>query len=103
MDKWHYYLNGKHDITVRSDHQPLDTIFKKPLNRTPPPRRFQRMMLKMQNYQFTVCYKKEKELFVADTLSRAATSVHTDTTPTATQECKVFHAELAQMDPGQIQ
>ena len=36
MDKWHYYLNGKHDITVRSDHQPLDTIFKKPLNRAPP-------------------------------------------------------------------
>ena len=67
---------------------------------SPPPRRFQRMMLKMQNYQLTVRYKKEEELFVADTLSRAATSVHNDTTPTVKQEWEVFNAELAQMDLG---
>ena len=58
MDKWHYYLYGKHDITVRSDHQPLETIFKKPLSRGP--RRLQRMMLKLPKYQFTVRYKKGK-------------------------------------------
>ena len=58
------------------------------------------MMLKMQNYQLTVRYKKEEELFVADTLSRAATSVHNDTTPTVKQEWEVFNAELAQMDLG---
>ena len=45
MDKWHYYLHGKHDITVHWDHQPQETIFKKPLSRAP--RRLQRMMLKL--------------------------------------------------------
>ena len=37
MDKWHYYLCGKHEITVHSDHQPLETIVKKPLSRASPP------------------------------------------------------------------
>ena len=60
MDKWHQYLYGKHDITVHTDHQPLETIFKKPLSKAT--RRLQRMMLKLQKYQFTVRYKKEKEL-----------------------------------------
>ena len=27
MDKWHQYLYGKQDITVHTDHQPLETIF----------------------------------------------------------------------------
>ena len=72
MEKWHHYLYGKQDITVHSDHQPLETIFKKPLSRAPS--RLQRMMMRLQNYHFTVQYKKGKELFVADTLSRAALS-----------------------------
>ena len=92
MEKWHHYLYGKQDITVHSDHQPLETIFKKPLSRAP--RRLQRMMLRLQNYHFTVQYKKGKELFVADTLSRAALSdVHG-----MTQEYDVFRVDLAQMD-----
>ena len=66
MEKWHHYLYGKHDIMVHSDHQPLETIFKKPLSSAP--RRLQRMMLRLQNYHFTVQYKKGKDLLVADTL-----------------------------------
>ena len=50
MNKWHQYLYGKHDITVHTDHQPLETIFKKPLSKAP--RRLLRMMLKLQRYQF---------------------------------------------------
>lgn len=68
MDKWHQYLYGKHDITVHTDHQPLETILKKPLCKAP--RRLQRMMLMLQRYQFSVRYKKGKEFYVADTLSR---------------------------------
>ena len=64
------------------------------------PHRLRRMMLKLQKYQFTVRYKKGKELFIADTLSRSATSVHDDLTPTVMQECEVFRVELAQMDLG---
>ena len=100
MDKWHQYLYGKHDITVHTDHQPLETIFKKPLTKAP--RRLQRMMLKLQRYQFTVRYKKGKELYVADTLSRAAVTGHPSST--AKQECEVFRLEIAEMDlePNQV-
>ena len=102
MDKWHQYLYGKHDITVHTDHQPLETIFKKPLSKAP--RRLQRMMLKLQKYQFTVRYKKGKELYVADTLSRAAarpsraTVTDPDHTFAGKQECEVFRLELEEMD-----
>ena len=92
MEKWHHYLYGKQDITVHSDHQPLETILKKPLSRAP--RRLQRMMLRLQNYHFTVQYKKGKELFVADTLSRAALSDESG----MTQEYDVFRVDLTQMD-----
>ena len=29
MNKWHQYLYGKQHITVHTDHQPLESIFKK--------------------------------------------------------------------------
>ena len=96
MDKWHYHLYGKYDVTVHSDHQPLETISKKPLIKAP--RRLQRMMLKLQKYQFTVRYKKGRELFVADTLSRAAVGQGVQSPLTIMQECEVFRLELAQID-----
>ena len=94
LQSWHQYLYGKHDITVHTDHQPLETIFKKPLSKAP--RRLQRMMLKLQSYQFTVRYKKGKELYAADTFSRA--SVTGQPSSTAKQECEVFRLEIAEMD-----
>ena len=96
VDKWHQYLYGKRDITVHTDHQPLETIFKKPLSNAP--RRLQRMMLKLQINQFTVRYKKGKELYVADTLSRAAVADHHQSLSSIKQEYEVFRLELAEMD-----
>ena len=66
FDQWLY---GKSNITVHTDHKPLEVIFKKPLNKAPA--RLQRMMMKLQRYQFTVVYKKGCTLVLADTLSRA--------------------------------
>ena len=66
MNKWHQYLYGKQHITVHTDHQPLESIFKMPIRKAPS--RWQRMMLKLLDYQFKVTYKKVKELYVADTL-----------------------------------
>ena len=99
-DKWHQYLYGKRDITVHTDHQPLETIFKKPLSKAP--RRLQRIMLKLQRYQFTVRYKKGKELYIADTLSRAP--VTDQPISTDKQECEVFRLEMAEMEvePDQV-
>jgi len=99
MNKWHQYLYGKSNITVHTDHQPLEVIFKKPLNLAP--RRLQRMMLKLQRYQFTVSYKKGKELYVTDTLSRVAVN---DPTLIDIQQAEVFRLELAEMNlkPSQV-
>ena len=35
MNKWHQYLHGKQHITVHTDHQPLESIFKKPISKAP--------------------------------------------------------------------
>ena len=61
-------------VVIHSDHQPLETIFKKPLSKAP--RRLQRMVL-----QFTVVYKKGKYIDLADTLSRAALNLPTPSDP----------------------
>ena len=102
MDKWYQYLYGKRDITVHTDHQPLETIFKKPLSNAP--RSLQRMMLKLQKYQFTVRYKEGKELYVADTLSCTAVADHHQSLFSIKQECEVFRLELAEIHfvPNQV-
>ena len=61
------------------------------------PRQLQRMMLKLQRYQFSVPYRKGKELYLANTLSRAPVTYHPSTT-SAMKEYEVFLMELAEMD-----
>jgi len=67
--KFDQLLFGKSDVTVHSDHQPLETIFKHPLASAP--RRLQSMMLALQRYTFHVEYHKGSALHIADTLSQA--------------------------------
>ena len=69
FDKWDSLLYGKSDITVQTDHQPLESIFKKPLNKAP--RRLQAMRMRLQQWSFVVSYKKGTQQIIADTLSRA--------------------------------
>ena len=78
--KFDHWLFGKSDVTVHTDHQPLETIYKKPLHKAPA--RLQRMLMRLQRYQFTLQYKKGTTLHIADTLSRAAlpTPVHAKVT-----------------------
>lgn len=66
-DKFYQYLFGR-EFEVETDHKPLETIMKKPLAETP--LRLQKMLLRLQKYNMTVKYKKGKELYVADALSR---------------------------------
>ena len=77
--KFYHYLYGKQDFVVHSDHQPLETIFKKSLSKAP--KRLQRMMLQLQPFKFTVVYKKGKYMYLADTLSRAALNLPTPSDP----------------------
>jgi len=56
-------------VVVESDHKPLESIMKKPLYSAP--LRLQNMLMSMRQFDLEVKYKKGKELYIADTLSRA--------------------------------
>ena len=56
------------DITVQSDHKPLEAITNKPLACVPP--RLQRMLLRLQRYNVKVVYVPGKQIPLADTPSR---------------------------------
>ena len=68
LEKWHQYTFGRH-VTVHSDHKPLGCITKKPLDRAP--KRLQGMLVRALAYDIEVQYLNGKEMFLADTLSRA--------------------------------
>ena len=96
FNKFDQWLLGKSDITVHTDHQPLQSIFQKDLASAP--KRLQKMMLFLQRYNFTVVYRKGSSLHLADTLSRAPCRDQA-TTPSMPDTFQVFRAHLAQLDP----
>ena len=67
--RFHRYIFGKDKVVVDNDHKPLEQIFKKSLLSAP--MRLQNMMLKLQWYDLELRYRKGKEMFVSDALSRA--------------------------------
>jgi len=89
--KFDHWLYGKSDIEVHTDHQPLETICKKPLIKARA--RLQKMLMRLQRYRFTIKYKKGTSLYLADTLSRAAlpTPVHARVTG-----FEIFRTELTE-------
>ena len=67
--KFHTYVYGRR-VFVETDHKPLESIFRKPLNDAPP--RLQRMLLKLTKYDLDVRYVPGKQQVLSDCLSRAA-------------------------------
>ena len=66
-ERFHQYTYGR-SVIVESDHKPLEAILAKPL--VSAPKRLQKMILRLQRYDLDVRYKKGRELYIADTLSR---------------------------------
>lgn len=66
-NKFHQYIYGK-NVTIHTDHKPLEMIFKKPIFSAPP--RLQRILLDVIRYSPKIEYHKGKTMFVADALSR---------------------------------
>ena len=89
FSKYDQWLYGKREVKVHTDHQPLETIFKKPLNKAPA--RLQKMMMNLQRYQFDLEYKKGTSLHIADALSRAFLPT---ATTCETTEFEVFRVEV---------
>lgn len=69
VEKFSTFIYGHKDVVIWSDHKPLETIFKRDLQSIPV--RLQRMMMKIWKYSVKVKYVPGRELYIADTLSRA--------------------------------
>ena len=66
-ERFHNYVFATRFI-VQSDHKPLEMITRK--NLFAAPTRLQRMLLRVQPYDFKLIYKPGKEMLIADALSR---------------------------------
>lgn len=78
LERFHSYIYGLSSFLVETDHRPLVAIIKKNLNEMSP--RIQRLMMKMQRYDFELVYTPGKHLYLADALSRATTGSCASTT-----------------------
>lgn len=92
--RFHHYLYGRETITAETDHKPLVTIFKKSLLSAP--KRLQGMMLQLQNYNLNVTYKPGPEMYISDTLSRAALDGQGTNEP-GLRQCTVSTMDSAQV------
>ena len=67
--KFEEYIVGR-DVTIETDHKPLESIIKKPLHASP--LHLQRMLVQLQRYpEINLVYKQGTSLHLADALSRA--------------------------------
>ncbi|UYV75138.1 K02A2.6-like [Cordylochernes scorpioides] len=65
--KFHTYIYGK-SLLIETDHRPLESIYKKPMDKMPP--RLQKIFMEINQYGTNIKYKSGKELLIADLLSR---------------------------------
>ena len=86
VERNHQLVYGR-KIVLWSDHKPLETISKKPLATAP--KRLQRLLLRLQQYDFEIRYKAGPEMYLSDTLSRAYLPT-TDRSP-AEKEAERIH------------
>ena len=80
-ERFDTYLFGRDIVHVKTDHQPLESIFKKDLSSAP--KRLQRMLLRLQRYNLDVKYQKGEKMVMSDPLSRA----YVDDSPSQTEYC----------------
>ena len=66
-ERYHTFLYGK-SFTIITDHQPLVTICNKPIHSAPA--RLQRMLLRIQGYNYRIIYRPGSQMIIADALSR---------------------------------
>ena len=87
----HQYVYGR-KVILCTDHKPLVSISSNPLASAP--KRLQRLLLRLQQYDAEIRYRPGREMYLADTLSRAYLSLSpTDTQRSETEkEVESIHA-----------
>ena len=88
-------LARKDKIAVKTDHKPLQPIFKKPIHAAPC--RLQRMLLRLLRYNRDVIYRKGSLMYLADHLSRVPLDQENE--GKEPDEFQVFATELESMSP----
>ena len=84
LNRFDCYIYARR-IVVQNDHRPLLAIHKKSLAAAP--KRLQRMLLRLQRYNYELVHLPSSQMVLADTLSRAYLP--------AAGESTLFHEELA--------
>ncbi len=90
-EKFKQYLYGK-QVQVESDHEPLESLFKKGLHKAPPT--LQRMLMRLRAFDLHVAYKPGKDLHIADTLSRTYLQEQTEQLLEVELEVSLLSAHL---------
>ena len=67
LERLNHYMFGR-SITVQSDHQPLQSIWKKSIVSASP--RLQRLLLRLAHYDLNIEFLRGKENMIADALGR---------------------------------
>ena len=104
VEKCRQFTYGR-KVIIHTDHKPLEVIHDKPLITAP--KRLQRMLLRLQEYDLDVVYKKGTTLHIADYLSRnflpeTQGSHFQDGESVFTTEVDVYLAENSTFEPQLI-
>ena len=90
-ERFDTHLFGRDIVHVKTDHQPLESIFKKDLGSAP--KHFQWTLLRLQRYNLDVKYQEDAKMVMSDPLSRA----YVDEPPNQTEFCNELE-EIVLMD-----
>nr|XP_047122941.1 uncharacterized protein K02A2.6-like [Hydra vulgaris] len=89
------YTYGR-QVSIESDHKPLEYILHKPLSEAPP--RIERLLIRLQKYQVIVKYVPGKDLHIAGSLSRAYLNIF-DQDDSLNEDCSIMVHTLVQNLP----
>ena len=95
--KFDQYIYGKQDLTILSDHRPLESIVKKEMEKSPV--RLEKMLMALQRYGYELRYKPGKEQVLADMLSRSSTAAES---AMDLAKIEVFMSEIDDSSPEEL-
>ena len=88
-ERFHTYVYGEHFV-IQSDHKPLEMITRKTL--TAAPARLQRMLLRLQRYDYEIQYVPGRDMALPDSLSRLPKAT---SDPEINLDAKVCHVQFS--------